>query len=223
MKGLISNAAFKEKDYEKALVETFLLMDELLMSPAGKKELNEIMAEEGGSDDSQAGCTANVALIAGRTLYVANAGDSRSVLSSKGEAVEMSLDHKPDDDKEKTRVEKGGGYVSDGRINGNLNLSRAIGDLDYKKNSDLGVEDQLIIAVPDVKKRTLTDDDEFIVIGCDGIWEVKSNQAIIDYVGERIKKGTALTKIAEDLLDTLVAPDTYSKFLIILQENNLYF
>jgi len=132
------------------------------------------------------------------------------VLSSKGQAVELSIDHKPDDPKEKKRVEKAGGYVSDGRINGNLNLSRAMGDLEYKRNTDIGVDEQLIIAVPDVKKRALTADDEFILMGCDGIWEVKSNQANVDFVSERFKKGIALTKIAEDLLDSLCAPDTFS-------------
>eukprot|EP00331_Platyophrya_macrostoma_P001663 CAMPEP_0176419618 /NCGR_PEP_ID=MMETSP0127-20121128/8153_1 /TAXON_ID=938130 /ORGANISM="Platyophrya macrostoma, Strain WH" /LENGTH=214 /DNA_ID=CAMNT_0017800127 /DNA_START=34 /DNA_END=675 /DNA_ORIENTATION=- len=142
VKELLANEAFKKKNYEKSLVETFLRMDEILLSPSGKKELNAIRAEDGKGDssESQAGCTANVSLIVDRTLYCANAGDSRCVLSSKGVAVEMSYDHKPDDDLERKRVEKGGGYVVEGRINGNLNLSRAIGDLEYKRNGGIGVE-----------------------------------------------------------------------------------
>ena len=56
-------------------------------------------------------------------------GDSRCVLCNlKGEAKELSRDHKPDDKLEKKRIEKAGGKVDDGRINCNLNLSRAIGD-----------------------------------------------------------------------------------------------
>jgi len=70
-------------------------------------------------------------------LYVANAGDSRTVLSRGGTAKELSLDHKPENPIEKERVTKAGGFISEGRINGNLNLSRAIGDLEYKKNPDL--------------------------------------------------------------------------------------
>ena len=212
MKELLENESFKKQDYENALKSTFLRMDELLATPAGVKEINQIRADDGKSDymESQAGCTANVVLIVGKTLYCANAGDSRCVLSSKGQAVEMSYDHKPENELERTRIEKAGGYVSDGRVCGNLNLSRALGDLEYKKTSELGVGEQLIIAVPDVKKRELTSDDEFIVLGCDGIWEVKPNQAIVDFVSERIKKGTGLAKIAEELLDTLLAPDTMS-------------
>ena len=72
-------------------------------------------------------------------------------------------------------MRKAGGFISEGRINGNLNLSRAIGDLEYKKNSDLKPEEQLISAYPDVTERDLESDDEFILMGCDGIWETLSN------------------------------------------------
>ena len=59
---------------------------------------------------------------------VANAGDSRCVLCRGGQAVELSFDHKPEDEPEKARIEKAGGKVTgDGRVNGGLNLSRAIG------------------------------------------------------------------------------------------------
>lgn len=79
-----------------------------------------------------------MALIYKNELYVANAGDSRSVLFTGGKVRELSKDHKPSDEKEKQRIIKGGGVVTeDGRINGNLNLSRAIGDLEFKKNKDL--------------------------------------------------------------------------------------
>jgi protein phosphatase 1G len=79
---------------------------------------------------------------------VANSGDSRSVLcranggtDAKGqptyENFDMSVDHKPDNVEEKRRIEKAGGFVSDGRVNGNLNLSRALGDLEYKRDEKL--------------------------------------------------------------------------------------
>jgi len=53
----------------------------------------------------------------------------------------MSIDHKPDNPEEKARIEKAGGFVSDGRVNGNLNLSRALGDLEYKKDDNLKVHE----------------------------------------------------------------------------------
>jgi protein phosphatase 2C family protein 2/3 len=59
------------------------------------------------------GCTACVSLITKNEIYVANAGDSRCVLSKKGVAVELSEDHKPENVKEKKRIEEAGGYVED--------------------------------------------------------------------------------------------------------------
>ena len=88
---------------------------------------------------------------------MANAGDSRCLVATGGEVTRLSVDHKPDTESEKNRIIKAGGFVSDGRVNANLNLSRAIGDLEYKKNADLGPEKQMITAFPDIVKRELGD------------------------------------------------------------------
>lgn len=72
-----------------------------------------------------------MALIRGKQLIVANAGDSRCVVSEGGKAVDMSYDHKPEDEVELARIKNAGGKVTmDGRVNGGLNLSRAIGEQD---------------------------------------------------------------------------------------------
>lgn len=78
------------------------------------------------------GCTACVALLHGSQLYVANVGDSRCVVSRAGTAYDMSVDHKPEDEIETNRITKAGGKVTeDGRVNGGLNLSRALGQLPF--------------------------------------------------------------------------------------------
>lgn len=69
--------------------------------------------------------------------------------------VALSEDHKPDDPKEIKRIQDAGGYVSDGRVNGNLNLSRALGDLEYKKDRTITPEKQIITSLPDISKRVL--------------------------------------------------------------------
>eukprot|EP00349_Pseudokeronopsis_sp_Brazil_P001921 CAMPEP_0202958768 /NCGR_PEP_ID=MMETSP1396-20130829/3036_1 /ASSEMBLY_ACC=CAM_ASM_000872 /TAXON_ID= /ORGANISM="Pseudokeronopsis sp., Strain Brazil" /LENGTH=129 /DNA_ID=CAMNT_0049676991 /DNA_START=456 /DNA_END=845 /DNA_ORIENTATION=- len=123
------------------------------------------------------GCTANVVLVDKlNRLIVANAGDSRAVLSRKGKAVPLSFDHKPDLKEERERIEKAGSSILDGRVDGNLNLSRSLGDLKYKQLKELKPEEQPITGNPDVLEEQLTEDDEFIVMGCDGIWETKENQ-----------------------------------------------
>ncbi|XP_074523188.1 protein phosphatase 1G isoform X2 [Halichoeres trimaculatus] len=167
--------------------------------------------EEPGSDS---GTTAVVALIRGKQLIVANAGDSRCVVSERGKAVDMSYDHKPEDEVELARIKNAGGKVTmDGRVNGGLNLSRAIGDHFYKRNKALPPEEQMISAMPDVKVLTLNEDHDFMVIACDGIWNVLSSQEVVDFISERIKpdqsgKVRALSSIVEELLDHCLAPDT---------------
>lgn len=69
---------------------------------------------------------------------------------------------------EKARICAAGGFVDFGRVNGNLALSRAIGDFEFKKSAELSPEQQIVTAYPDVIAHTITDDDEFLVIACDG-------------------------------------------------------
>lgn len=160
---------------------------------------------------SQAGCTAIVALLHHDRLYIANAGDSRAVLSRAGHALPLSFDHKPGHSKERERVIAAGGFISEiggvCRVNGNLSLSRAIGDLRYKSNGDLSPASQIITAEPDVEQITLTSEDRFFVLACDGIWDVLTNQEVVDFVNSRLDSGESPTQIATDLLDRCVASD----------------
>ena len=104
-------------------------------------------------------------------------------------------------------------------ILGNLNLSRSLGDLEYKQNKRLPPEDQMITANPDVVIETLSDDCDFMIIACDGVWDCKTNQEACDFVSERLKKNpnAKLSKIIEELLDEILATDIYTGriFLII--------
>ncbi|XP_066036307.1 protein phosphatase 1G isoform X1 [Chamaea fasciata] len=168
--------------------------------------------EEPGSDS---GTTAVVALIRGKQLIVANAGDSRCVVSEGGKAVDMSYDHKPEDEVELARIKNAGGKVTmDGRVNGGLNLSRAIGDHFYKRNKNLPPEEQMISALPDIKVLTINDDHDFMVIACDGIWNVMSSQEVVDFIQSKITQKDEngvlrpLSSIVEELLDQCLAPDT---------------
>ncbi len=81
---------------------------------------------------------------------------------------------------------------------GGLNLSRAIGDHAYKKKSLLPAEEQAITALPDIRTVTLDDQDEFMVIACDGIWNFMSSQDVIDFVRHRIEK-KSLSQICEEV------------------------
>ena len=125
-------ATFKSKQYHKALEEIFFKMDEMMLTPAGKKEITKL---NNGNDQSYAGCTATCVIITPTEIYCANAGDSRTVLGKGKVAVELSQDHKPDDPEERKRIYNANGFVEDGRVQGVIAVSRAIGDWEYKEPS----------------------------------------------------------------------------------------
>lgn len=196
---------YKDGKYEIALKKTFLLIDEILVSPDGQKQLKNFVDKE--SNESNAGCTANVVLIKDKKIYIANAGDSRSLLYKNGKVTRLSEDHKPDNEIEKQRISNAGGFIIDGRVNGNLNLSRAIGDLEYKKNPKIKAEEQLISAMPDIKVIPL-DEDCYILMGCDGVWEILSDDEICKFVKDRLANERTMSTVLGELLDKCLAPDT---------------
>jgi serine/threonine protein phosphatase PrpC len=117
---------FKNGNYKEALVECFMELD------------HEVKQKEYGADT---GATSCVVYTNDQHIFCANAGDSRAVLFTGSSVVALSEDHKPDNDKELERIKKANHFVEDSRVDGNLALSRAIGDFQYKDNKDLAPKD----------------------------------------------------------------------------------
>lgn len=145
------------------------------------------------------GTTALAALVVGSSLVVANAGDCRAVLSRRGKAVEMSRDHKPSSSQEKKRIEASGGYIYDGYLNGQLNVARALGDwhMEGLKNGANGP----LSAEPELMKTTLTEEDEFLIIGCDGLWDVFMSQNAVDFARRRLQEHNDPVICSKDLVE----------------------
>jgi len=108
-----------------------------------------------------------------RRLYAANAGDARAVLCRDGKAIRLTKDHKASDEEEQKRVQESGGWVSMNRVHGVLAVSRALGDHAMK---------QSVISEPHFWEDELTDEDTFLIIACDGLWDVCSDQDCVDMV-----------------------------------------
>lgn len=214
---LVQNERYLQGDYDTALKETFLAVDTELRTVEGAKEVFRIQRDLPDSSvvDGNvareavaiAGCTAVVALVKDSILYVANAGDSRAVLARKGVAVEMSQDHKPELPEELARITAAGSFVIEGRVNGNINLSRSLGDLEYKGVPNMPAERQAVTAMPDVRSVRLTPDDDFLVMCCDGIWDILSSQECVNFIYERLGQKD-LKAIAEDVCDRCLARST---------------
>lgn len=69
--------------------------------------------------------------------------------------------------------------MREGRVNGSLNLSRALGDMEYKRSRNLPPEQQMVTAMPDIKVIDLQKGDDFLILACDGIWDVLDHQEVL--------------------------------------------
>jgi len=147
-----------------------------------------------------------------RRVAVANCGDSRAVVCRKGKAVELSQDHKPELESEETRIRNAGGHVAQmgpcHRVDGwGLNLSRALGDFHYKSRNDLPPEQQKVIAVPEIRILDLTEDDEFLVVGCDGLFELNTSQKVVSMVRQGLSSGKSVEEVTKHLVDRSCSPN----------------
>ncbi|GLT80513.1 hypothetical protein SLA2020_519480 [Shorea laevis] len=145
------------------------------------------------------GTTALAALLVGRSLVVANAGDCRAVLCRRGKAIEMSRDHKPNCNQERERIEASGGYVNDGYLNGQLNVARALGDWHMEGLKCVGGGP--LSAEPEFMIKKLTGEDEFLIIGCDGLWDVFLSQNAVDFARRRLQEHNDPVTCSKDLVD----------------------
>jgi len=175
------------------------------------EEGDEELANEDTQEAYECGSTSVTCFIHGSPLAVTTgwAGDSRAVLCRGGKAVDLSDDHKPEDKIELDRIQAAGSTVTaEGRVDGNLNLSRALGDFMHKQNKSIPAEKQAITAHPDTRTVALGDKDEFIVVACDGIWNSMSSQECVDFVRERLsKKYEKLSDVCGELLDACMEAD----------------
>ena len=182
---------FSTGSFETALTNAYM---------KGDRELQRLNPED------PSGSTANTVLLVGHTIYCANAGDSRAVLCRRGHAVPLSTDHKPSCEKEMQRILAAGAFVSpQGRINGQLALSRAFGDFAFKTNATIPAELQAVTVHPDITTTQLSEGDEFIVMACDGIWDAKSNDEVVDFVHKEYDEHGDISVACESLMDACLA------------------
>ena len=170
------------------------------------------------SGEERSGTTAVAAFVTPNKIIFANCGDSRGLLCSENNAKFATYDHKPYNEEEKKRIENAGGSVMIQRVNGSLAVSRALGDYDYKNVSGLPPTEQLVSAEPDLNVIDRSPEDEFLVLACDGVWDVMSNQEVVQYIKSRLQVHENLQKVCEELLETCLAK-VKSKIIILLLAN----
>ena len=156
-------------------------------------------------NEVKGGSTAVCLWIRNNTIISANTGDSRAIMSINRQAVPITSDHKPYNRKEMLRISKAGGFVAGNRVQGVLAVSRSFGDYMFKKNPDVGFHAQMVTALPDVRIFEMDQNMEFIVLGSDGIWDVLSNQDIVDLIWEQIRQNKTLEDISYSVMKRCIA------------------
>ena len=179
------------EEISTAIYQGFLTIDEQLLEEPRIK-----------SGEDRGGTTAVCVMVTPTKLIWANCGDSRGLLCRGGKLAYYTSDHKPSNQVEKARIEAAGGTVMMQRVNGSLAVSRALGDFDYKRKDDLPTTKQLVSPEPDMMVLEREEKDQFLLLACDGIYDVMTNDDVVQYVLEQLELEKDLSKICSGLIDT---------------------
>ncbi|XP_076666855.1 protein phosphatase 1B isoform X2 [Andrena cerasifolii] len=203
---IMQTEEFKAEDVIKGIHSGFLRLDD---------EMRDLPGLSSGTDKS--GSTAVCAFISPRNIYIANCGDSRAVLCRAGDPVFSTRDHKPFLPAEKERIQNAGGSVMIQRVNGALAVSRALGDYEYKNLKDRGPCDQLVSPEPEIFVRDRDDEhDEFLVLACDGIWDVMNNEDLCNFIHSRLLLTDDLEAVTNQVIDTCLYKGSRDNMSIVL-------
>ncbi|PNH06386.1 putative protein phosphatase 2C 8 [Tetrabaena socialis] len=124
------------------------------------------------------GSTAVMALVGDAAIWIANCGDSRAVLSRAGGVLQLSQDHRPMRADEYDRVKQAGGVILSMRngsmyVMGQLAVTRSFGDFQLRP---------YVIAQPEIIMHSRTEEDEFLILASDGLWDTLDNKEAVDIV-----------------------------------------
>ena len=195
---IINNENFIKGNIETALKEAFIQTDNDLLLNARNPDTKFVD-----------GSTAAVAFIIGNKLYAANCGDAEVVLGRKNEqnvveGIPLSKLHKPTDPEERKRIVSEGGMVLAGRVGGTLAVARAFGDVDFKtpyEDDDIKLG-YLLTAEPFITTTELIPHrDQFIIVGCDGVWEKLSRPDSVSFVASKLESEPDVSVLTEELVN----------------------
>lgn len=203
---IVGSEEFKQSDFLKGIRTGFLNLDNRL------REIPEF-----ASGEDKAGSTAVCTLVSPKQVYIANCGDSRAIICRAGDPVFSTRDHKPIVPSEKERIQNAGGTVMIQRVNGSLAVSRALGDYEYKNVEGRGPCEQLVSPEPEVFVLDRDEEnDEFLILACDGIWDVMSNEDVCAYVRSLLLLTDDLETITNQVIDTCLYKGSRDNMSIVL-------
>ena len=184
-----------------------------------------------GSAAIHSGTTALAVVLLGRTLHVGNAGDCRAVLCRRGRAIDLSEDHKPSRASEAARIKAAGGFVDcEGYLNGSVAVSRALGDWHLlcpaagargevcrlkRPPGDNAAQAGPLTGECDVFSHELTAEDEFLLLACDGFWDVMSSQTAVELARQLLRQHNDPARLAAELVKEAIGRHTGDNVTVI--------
>jgi len=213
---LCSQCAPADSDMKQAMSEAFSETD---------KELLEEMQKQCHTSppkdmDMSAGCVGCVALVGDARIHIANLGDCRAIMCRKGEFVQLTVDHRADEAnaEERARLAELGVEVScDGYLHGRIGVSRAFGDWVWScKEKCRG-----LICHPDVTTAEVTEDTEFLLLACDGIFEKMTSKEAGQIVRRRLRTTGSAKAAAESLVTHCTKRDVSDNLSVLVVIFNL--
>ncbi|GMN34727.1 hypothetical protein TIFTF001_004847 [Ficus carica] len=136
-----------------------------------------------------------------------------AVLGRRGRAIEMSKDHKPNCTFERQRIEKLGGVIYDGYLNGQLSVARALGDWHMKGAKGSACP---LSAEPELKETHLTEEDEFLIMGCDGLWDVMSSQCAVSMARKELMLHNDPERCSKELVREALKRNTCDNLTVVV-------
>eukprot|EP00440_Ansanella_granifera_P057337 gb/GFBE01062152.1/.p1 GENE.gb/GFBE01062152.1/~~gb/GFBE01062152.1/.p1 ORF type:complete len:423 (+),score=62.83 gb/GFBE01062152.1/:1-1269(+) len=136
--------------------------------------------------------------------------------------VAESVDHKPSHPTERSRIEVAGGHVTMGhtppRLDGNLAVSRGIGDFEYKSNTDLPVAKQKVSCIPDIYEVSGVKPGSLCILACDGIWDVLTGAEVAEFVRGALEKNphADLGDLAAELIKTCLQKNSMDNMTVMI-------
>uniref|UniRef100_M4BCU8 PPM-type phosphatase domain-containing protein n=1 Tax=Hyaloperonospora arabidopsidis (strain Emoy2) TaxID=559515 RepID=M4BCU8_HYAAE len=198
-------------------------------------------AEDESLDD---GTTAAVVLIRGNRLITANIGDSRAVVSIRGQALDIIEEQTPGRADERKRIEEQGGWVNEER---ELQLSKlhcmdlsdpkiqqraervgeALSRYEYwafPEGHDRMFRGDLVISVPECQEIEITPEFDFLILACDGLWDTIKSKEAVKYVADRLSQGYSAKQASQSLANLAIrsgSSDNVSVVIVLLNTEQL--
>nr|AFK38537.1 unknown [Medicago truncatula] len=224
-----------EKDFkavEEALKKAFVKADMRLLK----------WLEMKGEEEDESGATATAIFLGNNKLLISHIGDSSVVLCRSGKPELLTSPHRPYGSnkaslQEIKRIREARGWITNGRICGDIAVSRAFGDMRFKTKkiemlqkgaqegrwtekfiSRVQFKDDLVVARPDIYQVTLGSDAEFIVLASDGLWDYMSSSDAVSFVRDQLRKHGNTQLACESLAQVVLDQRTQDNVSIIIAD-----